>query len=187
QRFDEVHRHLGLVVAIGLEMLRPDAELFTRDVDDQPFLGSLRDFDIRFRIEVLRGGNRSLGGGSLSRRHANLVPVVSLAVAANSPAATLGPSTVFTRKTLTRPSAHTTVKPSPDTSTISPILPPIPLGSRAGSGFDSKICSALPSSAVHAPGAGLQPRMRLWICRHGLPQSIRALSRPQRPSMVPLT
>ena len=35
--------------------------------------------------------------------------MVSLALAANSPAATLGPSAVFTRKTLMRPSAQTTV------------------------------------------------------------------------------
>src|SRR5215471_8455979 len=148
-------------MAVRLEVLRRDAKLFARDLHDRPHLGGLRDFDIGFGIGVLRGGDRSLGGGGLGRRHANLVPMVSLALAANSPAASLGPSAVFTRKTLMRPSAHTTVKPSPDTSTISPILPPIPLGSRAGSGFDSKTCSALPSSAVHAPGAGLQPRMRL--------------------------
>src|SRR5262245_53994289 len=182
QRLDEVHRYLGLVVAVRLEILRRDAELFARDVHDRPHLGGLRDFDIGSWIGVLRGGDRGFGGGGLSRRHASLVPMVSLAVAANSPAAILGPSAVFTRKTLMRPSAQTTVKPSAATSTISPILPPMPLGSRAGNGFDSKTCSAVPSRAVHAPGAGLQPRMRLWTCCQGLPQSMRALSRPQRPS-----
>ena len=34
QRLDVVHRHLGLVVAVGIEILRRDAELFLRDVDD---------------------------------------------------------------------------------------------------------------------------------------------------------
>ena len=47
----------------------------------------------------------------------------------------LGPSAGFTRRTLMRPSAQTTVKPSVATSTISPILPAMPLGSRAGNGF----------------------------------------------------
>ena len=84
--------------------------------------------------------------------------------------------------TLMRPSAQTTVKPSASTATISPILPPMPLGSLAGSGLASNICSVLPSSVVQAPGAGLQPRIRRSICRHGLPQSMRALSAPQRPS-----
>src|SRR4029453_3495371 len=184
ERLDEVHRHLGLVVAVGLKVLWSDAELFARDVDDQPLLGGLRDLDIGLRIGVLRGGCRGLGGGGLGRGHRSLVPMVSLALAANSPAAILGPSAAFTRKTLIRPSAQTTVNPSAATSTISPILPAIPLGSRAGNGFDSKTCSAFPSSAVQAPGAGLQPRMRLWICRQGLPQSMRALSGPQRPSYV---
>src|SRR5262249_60579595 len=124
-------------------------------------LGRLRDLDVGARVEVLRGGYRSLGGGGLGRRHANLVPMVSLALAANSPAASLGPSAVFTRKTLMRPSAHTTVKPSPDTSTISPIFPPIPFASRAGSRFHSDTYSALSSRVVHSPCAGLQPRMRL--------------------------
>src|SRR5262249_5249735 len=182
ERLDEIHRHLGLVVAVRLEVLRRDAELFARDVHNRPHLGRLRDLDVGSRIEVLRGGDRGLGGGSLGRRHASLVPVVSLALVANSPAATWGPSAVFTRKTLMRPSAQTTMKPSVEISTLSPILPPMPLGSRAGKGLASNTCSALPSSAVHAPGAGLQPRMRLWICRQGFPQSIRALSRPQRPS-----
>ena len=33
-----------------------------------------------------------------------------------------------------------------------------------------------------APGAGLHPRIRLWIWRHGLPQSMRAFSALHRPS-----
>src|SRR4029077_20472661 len=74
--------------------------------------------------------------------------MVSLALAANSPAAIFGPSAVFTRKTLMRPSAQTTVKPSAATSTISPILPPIPLGSRAGHGLASPALLAADSLGV---------------------------------------
>ena len=81
-----------------------------------------------------------------------------------------------------RPSAHTTVKPASLASTISPSLPAMPLGSVAGTGFASKICSVLPSSVVHAPGAGLQPRISGSIWRHDLPQSIRALSAVHLPS-----
>src|SRR5262249_17480636 len=161
ERFYELHRHLGLVVAVRLEVLRRDAGLFARDVHDWPHLGRLRDLDVGSRIEVLRGSDRGLGGGGLGRSHTSLVAGLSLAVAANSPAATLGPSWVFTRRTLMRPSAQTTVKPSVETSAISPILPAMPLGSRAGKGLASNTCSGLPSSVVHAPGAGLQPRMRL--------------------------
>src|SRR6476619_3905800 len=182
ERFDVLHRHLGLVVAIGLEVLRPDAELVARHIEDQSLRGRLRDLDVGLRVEVLRGGRRLLGCGRLSRGHVSLVPRLSFALVANSPATHLGPSAGFTRRTLLRPSAHTTVKPSVETSTTSPILPPMPLGSCAGKGFDSKTWSAWPLSEVHAPGAGLQPRMRLWICRQGLPQSMRALSGPQRPS-----
>ena len=57
ERLDEVHRHLGLVVAVGLEVLRGDAELFLGDVEDRPLLGGLRDFDVGLRILVLRGGH----------------------------------------------------------------------------------------------------------------------------------
>src|SRR5262249_55843730 len=144
ERLDELHRHLGLVVAVRLEILRRDTELFARDVHDRPHLGGLCDLDVGFRIGVLLGGGRGfvgggvgggLGGGGLGRSHTSLVAGLSLAVAANSPAATLGPSWVFTRRTLMRPSAQTTVKPSAATSAISPILPPMPLGSRAGKGL----------------------------------------------------
>ena len=45
--------------------------------------------------------------------------------------------------------------------TTSPILPAMPFGSRAGSGLESKICSFWPLQLVHAPGAGLPPRIRL--------------------------
>src|SRR5262249_56380316 len=86
ERLDEVHRDLGLVVAVGLEMLRSDAELFARDIDDQPLLGGLGDFDIGSRIGVLRGGDRGLGGGGLGRSHTSLLAGLSFAVAANSPA-----------------------------------------------------------------------------------------------------
>jgi hypothetical protein len=40
-------------MTVGLKMLRPNTELFARDVDDQPLLGSLRNFDVGFRIGVL--------------------------------------------------------------------------------------------------------------------------------------
>src|SRR5262245_42472633 len=148
-------------MAVGLEILRRDAELFARDVHDRPHLGGLRDLNVGSRIGVLRGGDRGFGGGGLGRSHTSLVAGLSLAVAANSPAATLGPSWVFTGRTLMRPSAQTTVKPSAETSAISPILPRMPLGALSGQGLASNTCSGLPSSVVHAPGAGLQPRMRL--------------------------
>src|SRR5438094_10675776 len=99
-------------MTVGLEMLGSDCKLFARDVEDRPLLGSLRDFDVGFRIGVLGGGDRGLGGGGLGRRHASLVPMVSLALAANSPAAILGPSAVFTRKILIPPAAPTAVKAS---------------------------------------------------------------------------
>src|SRR5262249_55692148 len=146
---------------VRLEVLRRDAELFARDVHDRPHLGGLRDLDVGFRIGVLRGGDRGFGGGGLGRSHTSLVAGLSLAGAADSPAATLGPSWVFPRRALLRPPAQTAVKPSVPPSAISPILPPMPLGSRAGKGFASNTCSGWPSSVVHAPGAGLQPRMRL--------------------------
>jgi len=58
----------------------------------------------------------------------------------------------------------------------------MPLGSRAGSGWMSKICRFLPSIVVQAPGAGLQPRISGSIWRHDLPQSMRAMSPVARPS-----
>ena len=112
----------------------------------------------------------------------NLALTARLADFAHSPASIFLPSAGCTRVTLKRPSAQTTVKPSASTAAISPILPAIPLGSFAGSGLASKILSCLPSSVVQAPGAGLQPRISRSICSHGLPQSILALSGPQRPS-----
>src|SRR2546425_820157 len=87
--------------------------------------------------------------------HDRRIPAASPAAAAYSPAPILPPSGGFTRRTLMRPSAHATVKPSASTATISPILPAIPLGSRAGSGFASNTWRFLPSKVVHAPGAGL--------------------------------
>src|SRR5262249_60380252 len=119
-------------------------ELFARDVHDRPHLGGLRDLDVGSRIGVLRGGDRGLGAGGLGRSHTSLVAGLSLAAAANSPAATLGPSWVFTRRTLMRPSAQTTVKPSAATSASSPILPPMPFGSRARKGLASNTCSSSP-------------------------------------------
>ena len=112
----------------------------------------------------------------------NLAPTASLAVVMNSPASIFLPSAGWTRVILKRPSAQTTVKPSASTAAISPVLPAMPFGSFAGSGLASKILSVLPSSVVQAPGAGLQPRISRSICSQGLPQSILALSAPQRPS-----
>ncbi len=66
QRLDVVHRHLGLVVAIGLEVLRGDAELFLGEVDDRPLLGGLGNFNVGLRRLMLRGGHlgfRSMKGG----------------------------------------------------------------------------------------------------------------------------
>src|SRR5205085_1994564 len=103
-------------------MLRRDAELLPRDLQDRPLVGLLCDLDVGFRIAMLRcGGRCRLRGGGGVRIHARLVPGVSLAFAANSPAASFGPPAAFTRKTLTRPSAQTTVKPSLESSTASSI------------------------------------------------------------------
>src|SRR5262249_43281211 len=142
ERLDEVHRELGLVVAIGLKAFRRDAELLARNVHDRPLLGGLRDLDVGLRVGVLRGTHRSFHGGCRRRSHVSLVPVESLELVANSPAASLGPS-ACTRRSLKRPSAHTTVTPSASTATISPILPAMPLGSLAGNGFASKIFKVL--------------------------------------------
>src|ERR1700733_15549245 len=92
------------------------------------------------------------------RDYVNLALTARLTDFAHSPASIFLPSAGCTRETLKRPSAQTTVKPSGSTATISPSLPAIPLGSLAGSGLASKIFTVLPSSVVHAPGAGLQPR-----------------------------
>jgi len=112
----------------------------------------------------------------------NLAFTAIFADFAHSPASIFLPSAGWTRVTLKRPSAQTTVKPSASTAAISPSLPPMPFGSFAGMGLASKILSCLPSSVVQAPGAGLQPRMSRSICSHGLPQSIFAFSGVQRPS-----
>src|SRR5262249_2651303 len=79
QRLDEVHRYLGLVMAVRLEVLRRDAEPLARDLDDRPLLGGLRDLDVGFRTGVLRGGHRYLGGGGGGGIHVSLVPVLSFA------------------------------------------------------------------------------------------------------------
>jgi hypothetical protein len=54
QRLDEVHRQLGLVMAVGLEVLRRDAEPLARDIEDRPLGGGLRDFNVGLRRLVLR-------------------------------------------------------------------------------------------------------------------------------------
>src|SRR5207248_5482970 len=128
----------------------------------------LGECNVGLRRLVLRGGH---GNGPSNERetgrreqktrrgYVNLALTATLADFAHSPASIFLPSAGCTRVTLKRPSAQTTVKPSASTATISPSLPPIPLGSLAGSGLASKIFSCLPSSVVQAPGAGLQPRM----------------------------
>ena len=57
QRLDEIHRDLGLVMAVRLEVFRRDAELFPRDLHDRPLLGGLRDLDVGLRVGMLRGGH----------------------------------------------------------------------------------------------------------------------------------
>ena len=53
QRLDVVHRDLGLVVAVGVEVLRRDAELLLRQLHDRPLRGLLRDLDVGLRTGVL--------------------------------------------------------------------------------------------------------------------------------------
>src|SRR5664279_3655195 len=93
-------------------------------------------------------GTTDEGAGTTNESHVNLALTATLADFAHSPASIFLPSAGCTRVTLKRPSAHTTVKPSASTATISPILPAMPLGTLAGSGLASKILSCLPSS-VH--------------------------------------
>ena len=62
ERLDVVHRHLGLVVAVGLEVLGRDAELFPGDVEDRPLVGGLGDFDVRLGGLVLGGGHVKIRG-----------------------------------------------------------------------------------------------------------------------------
>src|SRR5436853_5207547 len=85
-----------------------------------------------------------------------MVPAATPAVLIHSPASIFLPSAGCTRVTLKRPSAQTTVNPSASTATIWPSLPPMPLGSFAGSGLASNILSCLPPSALQAPGEGPQ-------------------------------
>ena len=49
ERFHVIHRHFGLVVAIGLEVFGGDAELLLGDLYDRPLLGALRNFNVGFR------------------------------------------------------------------------------------------------------------------------------------------
>jgi len=44
-------------VAVGLEIVRADAELFLGNVEDWPLLSGLGDFDVGLRRLMLRGGN----------------------------------------------------------------------------------------------------------------------------------
>ena len=60
ERLDVVHRHLGLVVAVGIEILRRDAELFLGEFHDRPLLGGLGNFDVGLGILVLRGGHEAI-------------------------------------------------------------------------------------------------------------------------------
>ena len=54
QGFDEVHRQLGFVMAIGVEILRIDAEALARDFHDRNDFRGLRNLDIGFGGLVLR-------------------------------------------------------------------------------------------------------------------------------------
>ena len=65
QRFDVVHRHLGLVVAIGFEVLRRNAELLARDLEDRPLLCGLRRF--RCRISDLVCCEAGIAGSVICR------------------------------------------------------------------------------------------------------------------------
>ncbi len=49
ERLDELHRYLGLVVAVGFEVLQRDAELVLRDIRDALRFCGLGDFDVGFR------------------------------------------------------------------------------------------------------------------------------------------
>ncbi len=49
ERLDVVHRHLGLEVAVRVEIFRSDAELVLGQFHDRPRLGGLGDFDVGFR------------------------------------------------------------------------------------------------------------------------------------------
>ena len=67
ERLHVFHRHLGLVMAVRVEILRGDAELFLGDVEDLPLLGGLRNFDVGFRRLVLRGGHVWIQGKTMMR------------------------------------------------------------------------------------------------------------------------
>src|ERR1700694_1479301 len=83
--------------------------------------------------------------------YANLALMARLAAWAHAAASIFFASAGWTRVSLKRPSAQTTVKPSLSMATISPILPAIPLGSFAGSGVASRIFTVAPSSFDQAP------------------------------------
>src|SRR5678816_328037 len=58
-RLDVVHRDLGLVVAIGIEVLRRDAQFLFGQLHDRPFGGLLGNLDVGLRASVLRRGHRT--------------------------------------------------------------------------------------------------------------------------------
>src|SRR6185436_8490504 len=109
ESLDVVAGHLGLVVAVRIEMLRRDAELFLGDVEDAPLGGGLGDFNIGLRRLVLRGGHE--GGPSNEREmgrrnrrqgagYVNLALTATLADFAHSPPSIFLPSAGCTRVTL---------------------------------------------------------------------------------------
>ena len=71
------------------------------------------------------------------------------------------------------------------TSTTSPMAPPTPATSCAGSGWAAKTWSTSPAQVVQAPGEGSQPRTRSYSRRQGLPQSRRALPSRKAPRRWP--
>src|SRR5262249_45456277 len=125
QRLNVVHRHLGFVVAIGFEVFRGDAEFFFSNVEDWPLFRGLRNFDVGFWILMLRGGHWIVPLFEIDDQPSR-APAASLALEMNSEASIFLPPSGWTRVTLKRPSAQTTVKLSLSIATISPSLPAIP-------------------------------------------------------------
>ena len=62
-RLDEVHRYLGLVVAIGFEILRSDAQSLAGNVQDQSLLCGLENFNVGLGTSVLGSAGRRLRRG----------------------------------------------------------------------------------------------------------------------------
>ena len=57
ERLDVVHRHLGLVVAVGSRFSAAMPSFSLAMLEDRPLGGGLRNFDVGLRSLVLRGGH----------------------------------------------------------------------------------------------------------------------------------